>query len=65
MYQSNPQKGQENDFVFTIVTPPSYGVLLLFAGGGHDLALVAPQTLRTGSTFTQVRIAINDPDMTY
>jgi hypothetical protein len=54
MYQTFPQKTRDSDFVFTVVSPPQHGSLLLSTSAGNDATFSSPQKLRAESTFTQV-----------
>jgi hypothetical protein len=54
MYQTFPQKSRDSEIVFTVVSPPQHGVLLLATNVGLDSAFASPQKLRTDTTFTQV-----------
>jgi hypothetical protein len=54
MYQTFPQKTRDSDFVFTVVSPPQHGSLLLSTSAGNDATFSTPQKLRAESTFTQV-----------
>jgi len=55
MYQTFPQKTRDSEIVFTLVSPPQHGLLLLSTSTGHDSTFSTPQKLRTDMTFTQVK----------
>ena len=56
MYQTYPQTSPDSHIIFTLISPPKSGVLLLSSSGKDLLSNAAPVALklRSGSTFNQV-----------
>ena len=55
MYQTYPQTSPDSHIIFTLISPPKSGVLLLSSSGKDLLSNTAVAVkLRSGSTFNQV-----------
>ena len=56
MYQTYPQTSPDSHIIFTLISPPKSGVLLLSSSGKDLLSNAAPVALklRSGLTFNQV-----------
>ena len=54
MYQTYPQSSEDSEVIYTLLSPPSKGLLLLSSSGSDLLSSSAAVKLRPGSTFNQV-----------